>query len=75
MDAGEDTAVASEDAINEGAETFAPGSSVLVRTSLGRWAAGFVVEAREAGRYWLRRRSDGAVLPQALPEKDLAPED
>jgi hypothetical protein len=38
----------------------------------GRWAEGFeVIEERPAG-YLLRRRSDGAVLPE-LPSRDVRP--
>lgn len=53
---------------------FAPGVEVEVRTRyLSNWATGFVVVSVEGDWVGLRRRSDGAILPVAIPAKDIRP--
>ena len=53
---------------------FTPGVEVEVRTRyLSNWAAGFVVVSVEGDWVGLRRRSDGAILPVAIPAKDIRP--
>lgn len=51
-----------------------PGSEVEVHTTFNdSWSPGFVVAEVVAGRYRLRRASDGAVLPNLTSEDDLRP--
>ena len=53
---------------------FAPGVEVEVRTRyLSNWATGFVVVSVEGDWVGLRRRSDDAILPVAIPAKDIRP--
>lgn len=56
------------DADPDQASRLDPGTKVEVRNPLDRsWSAGFVVEQMTERGYLLRRRSDGSVLPRALP--------
>jgi hypothetical protein len=49
-------------------------TQVEVRNQLDwRWSSGFVVAGIDAGRYRLRRLSDGAVLPVLFGEDSLRP--
>jgi hypothetical protein len=44
--------------------TLKPGAKVEVRTAFDRtWASGFEVDAVSDDGYWLRRLSDGSLLP------------
>jgi hypothetical protein len=58
-----------------GDTTYRPGTRVRVRSSLGRWSRGFVVTAFLAGRYQLRRESDGTVLPAEVGPNKVRLED
>jgi hypothetical protein len=50
-------------------------TQVEVRNQLDwSWSGGFVVASVEAGRYRLRRLSDGATLPVSFDEHDLRPD-
>jgi hypothetical protein len=56
-------------------DRLVPGTSVEVLVRFhGSWTAGFEVAAAiRNGRYRLRRRSDGVVLPTTFPRDDLRP--
>lgn len=48
------------------------GDAVELRVRFtGGWSAGFVVVAEEQGGYWVRRLSDGAVLPTLTSAADI----
>jgi len=52
-----------------------PGTRVEVRSAFDRsWSTGFEVHEVAAGGYRVRRRSDGHVLPVAIPADDVRKE-
>ena len=53
-----------------------PGTDVEVRSTFDRsWKRGFVVEQASEQGYFLRRRSEGAVLPAAFSPDAVRPLD
>jgi hypothetical protein len=56
------------------ARSLASGASVevLVRYQ-HHWAPGFEVVSVDDDGYWLRRRSDGAMLPVAFADDEIRP--
>jgi hypothetical protein len=53
---------------------LAAGSVVEVRRRFdGAWAGGFEVSKSDDGGYWLRRVSDGSVLPVEFAPDDVRP--
>ena len=62
----------SDDATTKVETPLLAGIKVEVRTGFDRsWAAGFVVEEATDGGYRVKRRSDGEVLPVAIPRADV----
>ncbi len=59
------------------ASAWQPGTPVAVHNRYtDRWTEGFVIESAEdrpEAAYWLRRASDGAVLPVPFSPRDLRP--
>ena len=56
--------------------TLAVGTPVQVRNGFnGAWSAGFQVDGTSGVGYWLRRRSDGSLLPTIFLGDDVRPED
>ncbi len=52
-----------------------PGTAVEVRQRFDqRWTRGFEIAAVDAGRYRLKRLSDGTVLPTDFGAAELRPE-
>ncbi len=48
------------------------GTEVEVRRRFDQaWAHGFVIDDVDDAGYWLRRKSDGALLPVAFPGDDV----
>ena len=60
---------------NPNPDDYRPGTSVRVRSSLGRRARGFVVVSWEHGGCRLKRQSDGVVLPHTVPSTALGRDD
>jgi hypothetical protein len=57
------------------ADLLAVGTPVMVRTRyLGSWTGGFVVAAVLEDGYCLRRRSDGAEVPQGFGFSAVRPD-
>jgi hypothetical protein len=56
------------------ARSLASGANVevLVRYQ-NHWARGFEVVSVDDDGYWLRRRSDGAILPVAFADHEIRP--
>jgi hypothetical protein len=55
-------------------EVLAAGMAVAVRTRFeGSWADGFEIAHRSEEGYWLRRASDGHLLPTPFEFDDLRP--
>ena len=60
----------------EPVESLAIGTRVEIRNVLtGSWSAGFTVDGRSGGGYWIRRQSDGAVLPMCILRQDVRQEE
>ena len=56
-------------------EPLAIGTPVEVRNRFdGSWSAGFEVDGISGGAYWLRRLSDGTLLPSVFLNDDVRPE-
>jgi hypothetical protein len=54
------------------ARALARGAEVEVRVRYrGHWASGFEVVSVDDDGYWLRRRSDGAILPVAFADDEI----
>lgn len=51
-----------------------PGADIEVKTRfLASWTTGFQLAAIDDDGVWIRRRSDGAVLPVSVPFTDVRP--
>ena len=66
--------VITEDARVADTTTLATGSTVEVRRRFdGAWTGGFEISASDDQGYWLRRASDGSVLPVEFAPDDVRP--
>ena len=64
--------VITESAPSAGSDSLVTGSLVEVRRRFDRaWASGFEVAALDEDGYWLRRSSDGTVLPVEFALEDV----
>jgi hypothetical protein len=56
-------------------ELMAVGTPVEVRNRfVGTWSRGFEVADHEAGRYRIKRLSDGSILPDEFDPQEVRPE-
>jgi hypothetical protein len=56
-------------------DSLSPGARVEVRKRFDRsWARGFEIADVVADGYWVRRRSDGSLLPTVFAAEDIRSE-